>query len=84
MVRVHLIISGKVQGVFFRSYTEEQARTLGLTGWVRNIPDSKVEAVFEGEQEKIDKIIAWCRLGPPAAVVSDVKADWEKPTGEFK
>ena len=82
--RCHIFISGRVQGVFFRYYTQERAKSLGLTGWVRNLPDGKVEAVFEGEKEKIEKIIEWMRKGPPLAKVEKVEIDWEDFKGEFE
>jgi len=81
--RVHLFISGLVQGVFFRANTAQKAEQLGLNGWVRNLPDGKVEAVFEGEKEKIDKIIEWVKEGPPLAKIDDVKIQEEKYKNEF-
>ena len=82
-VRAHLLISGLVQGVFFRAETCYQARALGLGGWVRNRWDGKVEAVFEGEKSKVDQAVNWCRLGPAGAVVKDVELSWEDYSGEF-
>jgi len=81
--RLHVVIEGMVQGVFFRAGTREESGKLGLTGWVRNCPDGRVEAVFEGNQEKIDLILAWCRKGPPGAVVRNVETVWEPATGEY-
>lgn len=81
--RVHLWISGRVQGVFFRSATYEQARTFGLAGWVRNLPDRRVEAVFEGEAGRVKEIINWCHHGPPSAQVTNVEVSYETFTGEF-
>ena len=81
--RVHLRIEGIVQGVFFRAFTREVAAGLGLTGWVRNTPDGRVEAVFEGEKPLIEKAIAECRKGPPAARVTDIDVEWEPYRGEF-
>jgi len=83
-VRAHVYVSGLVQGVFFRYETAMRARVNKVTGWVRNLPDGRVEAVFEGEREAVERMIAFCRRGPPAAVVREVKVVWEKPTGEFK
>ena len=83
MVRAHVIISGLVQGVFFRSYTREWAKELGVKGWVRNLPDGRVEAVFEGEESRVKELIERCRKGPPLAVVEEVKVTWEKYRGEF-
>jgi len=82
-VRAHVLIKGRVQGVFFRAETCSQAYSLGLTGWVRNRWGGSVEAVFEGEDQKVRKMIAWCYKGPPAAVVEDVEVEWEEYKGEF-
>ena len=76
-VRAHLWISGLVQGVFYRSYTRRQAEMLGLKGWVRNLPDGRVETVFEGDSASVEKMINWCQQGPPAARVSNVEIKWE-------
>jgi acylphosphatase len=81
--RCHVFISGRVQGVFFRQNTFERARTLGLSGWVRNTEDGKVEAVFEGEKENIEKILEWAKRGPPLAKVEKVEVEWEEFKGEF-
>jgi len=81
-VRARVIISGKVQGVFFRASAEDEARSRGLTGWVRNAPDGQVEAVFEGEKAAVEATIAWCHRGPPAAQVRSVAVTWEEPRGE--
>ena len=83
-VRAHVFISGRVQGVFFRYETKRMAIRLGVSGWVRNLPDGRVEAVFEGEKDDVEAMIRFCRRGPPAAVVRDVKILWEKPTGELQ
>jgi len=77
-VRLHIFISGRVQGVFFRSNTKRLAKELGLAGWVRNLPDGRVEAVFEGQRDKVSKIVEWCWKGPPAAKVSKVDFKEEK------
>lgn len=82
-VRAHVIAEGRVQGVFFRSYTQERAYQWGIAGWVKNRSDGKLEAVFEGEEEKVKKMVDWCRKGPPGAHVVDVKVSWEEATGEF-
>ncbi|MFC1480154.1 acylphosphatase [Candidatus Omnitrophota bacterium] len=82
-VRAHVVISGLVQGVFFRSDTMEEATRLGLTGWVKNRWDGRVEAVFEGEKQDVDKMISWCYQGPPAARVDTVEIAWEDYTGKF-
>jgi acylphosphatase len=77
-------VSGRVQGVFFRSETQDEALRHGLTGWVRNLPDDRVEAVFEGEKENVEKLINFCRRGPPGARVTKVDVTWEDYTGQFK
>lgn len=81
--RVHVVISGRVQGVFFRASTGGKADELGLTGWVRNTPEGNVEAVFEGEEGAVNEMLAWCRKGPPLAKVTKVSATTELFTGEF-
>lgn len=81
--RAHLFISGRVQGVFFRANTRDEARRLGLFGWVRNLPDGRVEAVVEGEEGKIKELITWCHEGPPGADVRGVEVRWEDFRGEF-
>jgi len=83
-VRAHVWISGRVQGVFFRAHTKEVAEKLGLTGWVRNLPDGRVEAVFEGEEEAVKEAIEWCKRGPPLARVEKVEVRYEDPTGKFR
>jgi acylphosphatase len=82
-IRCHVLVSGRVQGVFFRQNTLEKAKALGLKGWVRNTQDGKVEAVFEGEKEKIEKILEWMRKGPPFARVDGLEIEWEGFKGEF-
>ena len=79
--RAHALISGIVQGVSFRYYTYHEALRIGLQGWVRNLQDGRVEAVFEGEKEQIDAVLAWIQQGPPAAKVEDVNVSWEEPQG---
>lgn len=81
--RVHLEVSGRVQGVFYRASAEAHARKLGLVGWVRNLPDGRVEAVAEGPPEALDAFVAWCHKGPPAARVDEVFVAHEAATGEF-
>lgn len=82
-VRAHVLISGRVQGVFYRSFTEDVAHSLGLKGWVKNCSNGKVEAVFEGKKEDIEKAISLCYKGPPAARVSNIDVQWEDFKGEF-
>lgn len=76
MMEAHLIISGKVQGVWYRASTQKEANKLGLKGWVRNLPTGEVEAIVQGEKETVEKLIAWCNEGPPAAEVSGVDVKW--------
>ncbi|MBI5253372.1 MAG: acylphosphatase [Euryarchaeota archaeon] len=82
-VRAHVYISGRVQGVFFRSSAEEKAFELGVKGWVRNLRDGRVEAIFEGEKEKVEEMIRWCHKGPPYARVTNVEVKWEEYKGEL-
>ena len=73
-VRAHLMISGRVQGVFYRMETQRAAGRLGVTGWVRNKPNGMVEAVATGEKKAVDALIQWCRTGPPASVLNMLKS----------
>jgi acylphosphatase len=82
--RAHAVISGRVQGVFFRVETQSAAEGFGVTGWVRNKRDGTVEAVFEGRQQDVDAALNWCRQGPRMARVDEVAIDWQDYTGEFK
>jgi acylphosphatase len=82
-VRVHLFITGRVQGVFFRASTQEEAQRHGLNGWVKNLYDGRVEAVVEGEEEDVTSLIAWCQNGPPHAVVKDLSVTVEAYQGEY-
>ena len=82
-VRAHLRIEGRVQGVFFRASAQDQARRLGLKGWVRNCPDGSVEIVAEGDRKNIDELIAWCRHGPRGAEVYNVSVVWQECKNEF-
>ena len=82
-VRNHVIITGRVQGVFFRSTLQQKAYDLGVKGWVRNNYDGSVEAVFEGSRENVNRITSWCRKGPRGAVVSGVEARNEEYTGSY-
>ncbi len=81
--RVKVIISGLVQGVFFRASTREMAVSKGLTGWVRNMPDGHVEALFEGPGDIIGEAVKWCRQGPAGASVVNVQENWGKYSGQF-
>jgi acylphosphatase len=82
-IRRRVLISGIVQGVCFRAYTQDAARSAGVNGWVRNLPDGRVEAVFEGPTENVDRVVAWCRKGPPTGKVERVDVVEERHTGEF-
>lgn len=82
-VRAHAIISGRVQGVFFRMETKRAARRFGVLGWVRNRRDGTVEALFEGENHQVDAILDWCKQGPPHANVTDVEVTRKDYSGEF-
>lgn len=82
--RAHIIIEGRVQGVFYRSNTKKMADKLGVKGWIRNLPDGRVEAVFEGEKEDIKKLLSWCWVGPPGAKVTNIEVEWEDYVEEFK
>jgi acylphosphatase len=82
-VRAHAIISGRVQGVFFRMETKRAADRIGVCGWVRNLKDGTVAAVFEGHPDRVEAVLDWCRQGPPHAEVADVKVTWHDYTGEF-
>ncbi len=81
LVRAHLYISGRVQGVFFRYETCRLAKKLGVTGWVKNLSDDRVEAVFEGENETVQRLIRFCHHGPSAAKVTNVEIRYEPPKG---
>ena len=82
MKRAKVIVQGSVQGVFFRAETRDRARSLGLAGWVRNVPDGTVEAVFEGADERVESMVDWCRRGPGGARVEEVEVAWTEPEGE--
>jgi acylphosphatase len=82
VVRAHVWVSGRVQGVFFRAGTEDAARPAGVAGWVRNGADGRVEAVFEGARAAVEAMVRWCDRGSPLAAVSDVEVRWEEPQGE--
>jgi acylphosphatase len=80
--RAKVIVRGSVQGVFFRAEARDRARSLGLAGWVRNVPDGTVEAVFEGEDERVKSMVEWCSRGPAGARVEKVDVDWSEPEGD--
>ena len=83
-VRAHVFVSGRVQGVFFRSETQDEANRRNISGWVRNTADGRVEATFEGEKENVEMLIDFCRRGPPGARVTKVDVQWEDYSGEFR
>jgi acylphosphatase len=80
--RAEVVVRGAVQGVFFRAATRDRARSLGLAGWVRNAADGSVEGVFEGEDERVESMVEWCRRGPRGARVDDVEVTWSEALAE--
>lgn len=82
-VRAHIFVSGLVQGVFFRQNTRQEAEKLGIKGWARNLPDGRVEAVFEGNKDKIEEMIKWAKTGPSSAKVENIDLNWEDFQDEF-
>ena len=83
-VRAHVFVNGRVQGVFFRSETMHKARRHDVKGWARNLPDGRVEAVFEGGKENVKRLIEFCKRGSPGARVTSVDVVWENYVGDFK
>jgi acylphosphatase len=79
--RAHVYVSGRVQGVSFRDAARQEAEELGLNGWVRNLQDGRVEAIFEGEPDTVHRMIDWCESGPASADVNDVSVEQETPEG---
>ena len=84
MARAHIIFRGRVQGVYFRANCQRRALELGITGWVRNLPDGAVESMMEGERINILELIKWCEKSQPFARVSDVDVEWEEEVSECK
>jgi acylphosphatase len=82
MRRAEVVVHGAVQGVFFRVEARDRARSLGVAGWVRNAADGSVEAVFEGEEERVESMVSWCGRGPRGARVDEVDVSWAEPRGE--
>ena len=82
MRRVRVLVSGRVQGVFFRASCAGRAEELGLSGWIRNVAGGDVEAVFEGTRSAVEQMVRWCREGPPLARVDRIEVVDEPPTGE--
>lgn len=81
--RAHVFVQGRVQGVSFRYHTTQQASQHDVGGWVRNLADGRVEAVFEGEEADVDRMVRWCQQGPPAARVDDVDVQWDDGEDEY-
>ena len=84
LVRAHVWVKGRVQGVGFRAHVEYSARQAGVTGWVRNVGYDTVEAVAAGERAKVEQFIEWMKQGPRASRVDESKVEWENPTGEWR
>jgi len=82
--RAHVLVSGQVQGVFFRDSTRQKAEELGLAGWVKNTPDGQVEALFEGPSERVREMVRWCEEGPQRASVENVDTDFESAGGDLE
>ena len=82
--RAHVLVSGQVQGVFFRDSTRQKAEELGLAGWVKNVPDGRVEALFEGPSEKVREMVSWCEEGPRHASVENVDTNFESAGGDLE
>lgn len=78
--RAHVFVSGRVQGVYYRASTREKAHEMGVGGWVKNLPDGRVEAVFEGERDSVEAMVEWCRTGSPKARVDNVDVEYGDPT----
>jgi len=81
-VRAHVFVSGRVQGVYYRASTRDAARDRGVDGWVRNLDDGRVEAIFEGVPDAVEGMVEWCHTGSPAADVDDVEVEYETPESE--
>lgn len=84
MKRVHVLLTGRVQGVFFRESARQEAADLGVKGWIRNMPDGRVEGVFEGDDARVDALVQWCRDGPDRAAVEDVAVEEEPAMDSFE
>lgn len=83
-VRAHVIIAGRVQGIFYRVSAKKMADKIGVKGWIRNLPDGRVEAVFEGDEDAVKRMISWCWVGPPGAKVINIDVEWEEYLEEYK
>ncbi|HEC95565.1 MAG TPA: acylphosphatase [Euryarchaeota archaeon] len=84
MKQVHIFVSGRVQGVFYRANTRKKAKELGIKGWVRNLYDGRVEITAEGKEEDLKKFIEWCKKGPELAFVENIKVEWKDYKGNYK
>jgi acylphosphatase len=84
VAQAHVVVSGRVQGVFFRASTQDVASRCGVRGFVRNLPGRQVEAVLQGERSAVEKVIAFLREGPPGAVVTDIAVDWRDPVEPYE
>lgn len=82
-MRAHIVISGRVQGVLYRRFAQVKAEELGITGWAHNMIDGRVELMAEGDKEKVDQFVEWCKQGSPLAKVQDVEITYKEYTGEF-
>ncbi|MEX0724035.1 MAG: acylphosphatase [Gracilimonas sp.] len=83
-MKKHIFIEGRVQGVGFRHFTRKNAEALGVTGWVQNLPDDRVEAVFQGDEEQVNELIEKCKEGPAASYVKEIKAEVDSSSDVFK
>jgi acylphosphatase len=83
-VRANILVSGRVQGVFYRSSAMQEAQRLGIQGFIQNLPDGAVEAVVEGAEDAVEQFVVWCRSGPPSAQVEGVRVRFSPPRGEFR
>jgi acylphosphatase len=81
--RLHVKIEGQVQGVGYRYYARAKARALGLNGWIRNLPDGRVEAEFEGDQALLEQMLAWCQRGPSGAHIRNIEVSWEQAPARY-
>ncbi|MFW6003530.1 MAG: acylphosphatase [Halanaeroarchaeum sp.] len=79
--RAHVYVTGTVQGVYYRATTRDEARSRGVDGWVKNLPDGRVEAVFEGDEDRVEAMVEWCYEGSPAATVDAIDVEFESPAG---
>ena len=83
IANAHAMISGTVQGIFYRSAVRSRAKILFVNGWIKNLPDGRVEGVFEGDRDDVDELIDFCRTGHPQAAVLDIDVEWQRPRGNF-